>query len=234
MNKEELIKALAELNIQLTETKWNQLQSYQKLLAEWNQVMNLTGITDPEGVNLKHYYDSATLVKAIPISPSIKICDIGTGAGFPGLVLKILFPEIEVVLVDSLEKRLKFLDHVIEQLELRNIKTVHARAEEYARDHRDQFDVVTTRAVAKLNILVEYCIPLVKQGGIFVAMKGKLGEEKDQSINAIQQVGSKIESIISFKLPKEESERNLVIVRKIEPTNKKFPRRFEQIKKKPL
>ena len=174
------------------------------------------------------------MYKRQPISPSIKICDIGTGAGFPGLVLKILFPEIEVVLVDSLEKRLKFLDHVIEQLELRNIKTVHARAEEYARDHRDQFDVVTTRAVAKLNILVEYCIPLVKQGGIFVAMKGKLGEEKDQSINAIQQVGSKIESIISFKLPKEESERNLVIVRKIEPTNKKFPRRFEQIKKKPL
>ncbi len=234
MNKDELIEELKKININLDEKKQNMLDEYYELLLEWNEKINLTSITKKEDVYLKHFYDSLTLIKAVNLNDNLSLCDIGTGAGFPGLVLKICFPNLKITLVDSLSKRVDFLKKVIEKLNLKDIDAVHARAEDFSKDNRESFDIVTSRAVAKLNILSELCIPLVKVNGYFIPMKANIDEEINISKNSLNILNSKIEDIISFKLPKEESIRNIIKIKKERITDKKYPRIFSKISKNPL
>ncbi len=232
MNKELFLEELKKLGILLTPKQEQDLDTYYKLLISYNNNVNLTAITKEEDVYLKHFYDSLTLFKGIDLKENLKICDLGTGAGFPGLVLKIVFPNLSITLVDSLEKRIKFLDLVIKELELKNIKTVHSRIEEFK--EIEAFDVVVSRAVAKINILLELGCKLPKVNGLFVFMKGNILEELKSAKNALKVLNYSLEKIISFKLPIEESERNIVILKHTSPTSNKYPRQFSIIKKKPL
>lgn len=232
MNKELFLEELKKLGILLTPKQEQDLDTYYKLLISYNNNVNLTAITKEEDVYLKHFYDSLTLFKGIDIKENLKICDLGTGAGFPGLVLKIVFPNLSITLVDSLEKRIKFLDLVIKELELKNIKTVHSRIEEFK--EIEAFDVVVSRAVAKINILLELGCKLPKVNGLFVFMKGNILEELKSAKNALKVLNYSLEKIINFKLPIEESERNIVILKHTSPTSNKYPRQFSIIKKKPL
>lgn len=234
MTQNEFISELKKLNIELTEQQLEQLNLYYELLVEYNKVMNLTGITEQKEVYLKHFYDSLTIEKIIDLKKEQTLCDIGTGAGFPGLVLKIVFPNLKVTLVDSLNKRIEFLKIVIEKLKLTNIEAIHTRIEEYGKTTREKYDVVTSRAVAPLNILLEYSIPLLKQNKYFISYKGNISEEINQSKNALKQLESTIEQIKEFKLPIEQSNRTLIKIKKLKPTNKKFPRPNKDIKNKPL
>lgn len=234
MNQSEFCESLEKLNIKVTEVQLKQLHRYYELLIEWNEKMNLTGITEEKQVYLKHFYDSATLAKSINLTQVHTLCDVGTGAGFPGLVLKILFPNLTVTLVDALNKRITFLNEVIHELELENITTVHARAEEYARNHRNEFDVVTARAVAPLNILLEYCLPLVHLNHYFIPMKANIAQEINLSRHALEQLGGEIIEKQEFILPIEGSHRSLLTIRKVHETPSKYPRRNAEIKKKPL
>ncbi len=232
MNKEQFLIAVEELGIEITEKKLDMLASYYNLLIEWNEKINLTAITDREDVYLKHFYDSLTLTKVIDLNEEESLCDIGTGAGFPGIVLKIFFPHLKLTLVDALNKRIKFLDIVINELNLANVKLVHARAEEYAVKNREQFDIVTARAVAPLNILLEYSIPLVKVDKYFIAMKGN--ENLQESSNAFNQLDSRVLEENKFLLPIEGSSRTIIKIQKEQITNRKYPRRYSEIKKRPL
>lgn len=232
MNKELFLEELKKLGILLTPKQEQDLETYYKLLISYNNNVNLTAITKEEDVYLKHFYDSLTLFKGIDLKENLKICDLGTGAGFPGLVLKIVFPNLSITLVDSLEKRIKFLDLVIKELELKNIKTVHSRIEEFK--EIEAFDVVVSRAVAKINILLELGCNIPKVNGLFVFMKGNILEELKSAKNALKVLNYSLEKIINFKLPIEESERNIVILKHTSPTSNKYPRQFSIIKKKPL
>lgn len=232
MNKELFLEELKKLGILLTPKQEQDLDTYYKLLISYNNNVNLTAITKEEDVYLKHFYDSLTLFKGIDLKENLKICDLGTGAGFPGLVLKIVFPNLSITLVDSLEKRIKFLDLVIKELELKNIKTVHSRIEEFK--EIEAFDVVVSRAVAKINILLELGCRIPKVNGLFVFMKGNVLEELKSAKNALKILNYSLEKIINFKLPIEESERNIVILKHTSPTSNKYPRQFSIIKKKPL
>ena len=226
MNQDKFILELSKLNINITELQLKQLERYYELLIEYNKVMNLTGITIKEEVYLKHFYDSLTIAKVIDLNNYETLCDVGTGAGFPGLVLKIIYPNLKVTLLDSLNKRLNFLNVVIKELNLKDIETVHSRAEEYNK----KFDITVARAVAPLNILLEYCIPLTKVNGYFIAMKGK----NEEATNALKELNSEIIQTNSFLLPIEQSNRTIIKIKKIKETNKKFPRKYSEIKKKPL
>ena len=186
MNKEFFIEELKKINITLTNNQLEQLEKYYEMLVEYNKVMNLTGITDHDQVFLKHFYDSLTLSKIIDLTQEETLCDIGTGAGFPGLVIKICFPNLKVVLLDSLNKRTKFLSNVINELKLDNIEVVHTRAEEYALKNRNKFDVTTARAVAHLSTLLEYSIPMTKQNKYFIALKANVDEEIKEIDNALK------------------------------------------------
>lgn len=228
------IEELKNLNIDLTELQLNQLNKYYELLIEYNKLMNLTGITEKDQVYLKHFYDSLTIIKVIDLTQEETLCDVGTGAGFPGLVIKIVFPNLKVTLVDSLNKRIEFLKTVIKELELENIEAIHARAEEYARVNREKFDVVTSRAVAPLNILLEYCIPIVKVNKYYISYKGNISQEIKDSEEALKILNSKIETIEEFELPIEKSKRTLIKIKKQKQTNKNYPRKNSEIKKKPL
>lgn len=232
MNKELFLEELKKLGILLTPKQEQDLDTYYKLLISYNNNVNLTAITKEEDVYLKHFYDSLTLFKGIDLKENLKICDLGTGAGFPGLVLKIVFPNLSITLVDSLEKRIKFLDLVIKELELKNIKTVHSRIEEFK--EIEAFDVVVSRAVAKINILLELGCNIPKVNGLFVFMKGNVLDELKSAKNALKVLNYSLEKIINFKLPIEESERNIVILKHTSPTSNKYPRQFSIIKKKPL
>lgn len=232
MNKELFLEELKKLGILLTPKQEQDLDTYYKLLISYNNNVNLTAITKEEDVYLKHFYDSLTLFKGIDLKENLKICDLGTGAGFPGLVLKIVFPNLSITLVDSLEKRIKFLDLVIKELELKNIKTVHSRIEEFK--EIEAFDVVVSRAVSKINILLELGCNIPKVNGLFVFMKGNILEELKSAKNALKVLNYSLEKIINFKLPIEESERNIVILKHTSPTSNKYPRQFSIIKKKPL
>ena len=234
MNQDSFIKALADLNIFITEDQLKQLYKYYELLVEKNKVMNLTGITEVDQVYLKHFYDSLTLNKIIDLKNVNSLCDVGTGAGFPGLVIKILFPHINVTLVDSLNKRINFLNEVINELKLEGIEAIHARAEEFAIKNREKYDVVTARAVTTLNVLSEFCLPLVKKNKYFIPMKANINNEIEESNRALKVLGGKIEKIIEFKLPVENSNRTLVLIKKEVRTNNKYPRTFAEIKKRPL
>ena len=227
------IEELNKLGITLDDDRLAKLEKYFELLVEWNNHMNLTGITEKEDVYLKHFYDSLTLFKSIDLNSVETLCDIGTGAGFPGLVIKIAFPNIKVTLVDSLNKRINFLNEVIKELGLKDIETISTRAEEYSIKNREIYDVVVARAVASLPILLEYSTPLVKVGGYFIAMKGnndEVGELKD----IYKKLNIELVDVQTFLLPYENSNRALIKFKKIDPTNKLFPRKYADIKKKPL
>ena len=234
MNLSNFKEELAKLSISVNEKQLRQLEDYYNILVDWNERMNLTGIVKKDDVYLKHFYDSLTLCKIIDLNTISTLCDIGTGAGFPGMVIKIVFPKLKVTLVDSLNKRINFLNYVIEKLELKDIETISARAEEYSVDNREIYDVVTARAVAPLSHLLEYSIPLVKVNGYFVAMKANADEEIANSQNAIIKLDCAMDSIIRFNLPFEESSRTLIRVKKISHTSKVFPRKYSEIKKRPL
>jgi len=233
MNKDRFIEEVENLDVEITNKKLEQLEKYYELLIEYNKVMNLTGITEKEKVYLKHFYDSLTISKIINLNNENSLCDLGSGAGFPGIVIKIFYPELEIVLVDSLNKRINFLNTVIKELELKKITTIHSRIEEYAIKNKEKFDVVTARAVAPLNILLELGINLVKVGKYFVAMKGNIENEPDYS-KAIEKLDCSLGNIVKFKLPIEESNRSLIKIIKEKSTSKLFPRKYSEIKKKPL
>ena len=234
MNSNEFIEELNKLGINITEEKLNLLEKYYNLLIEWNEKINLTAITDKEEVYLKHFYDSLTLIKAYDLTKEIKICDVGTGAGFPGIVLKIVFDNLDITLVDALNKRIIFLNEVIKELNLKNIVAIHARAEDFAKQNIEKFDIVTSRAVAKLNVLNELCIPMLKINGYFIPMKANIEEELENSKNSIKELNTKLEDVISFNLPKENSNRNIVKIKKLGKTKEKYPRKFDKITKNPL
>lgn len=233
MNQNKFIEEIIKLGINVTEEQLEKLKKYYNLLIEYNKVMNLTSITQKEEVYLKHFYDSLTIVKIIDLEKEESLCDLGSGAGFPGIVLKIFFPKLKIVLVDSLNKRVNFLNKVIEKLNLKNITAIHQRIEDYAKDHKEEFDVVTARAVAPLNILLELGISLVKVGKYFVAMKGNMENEPEYE-NALDKLNCCLENILKFKLPIEQSTRSLIKINKNKDTPKKFPRKYSEIKKRPL
>lgn len=234
MNQNKFIEELNKININLTDNQLNQLEKYYELLVEWNEKFNLTNITDKNQVYLKHFYDSITLSKIIDLNEQESLCDIGTGAGFPGLVLKIVFPNLKIVLVDSLNKRIEFLKEVIKKLNLTNIEVYHDRAEEFAKKNIEKFDIVTARAVAHLSILLEYSIPMIKINKYFIAMKANIDTEIEESSNALEKLNSKIVKIEQFTLPIEESNRTIIKIEKMGKTNKKYPRKNSEIKKRRL
>lgn len=228
---------LQKLNITLTEYQKEQFDRYYQILVEWNKVMNLTGITDYDEVNLKHFTDSLTVVRTLDLNEICSVIDIGTGAGFPGLPIKIAFPNIKVVLLDSLNKRIKFLDAVAEELNLTGIETLHGRAEDYAKkkEYREQFDLCVSRAVANLLTLSEYCIPFVKKNGYFVSYKsGSSDEEIKQSEKAVNILGGEIIKVDKFLLPGTDMGRSLVNIKKLRNTPLKYPRKAGIPSKEPL
>lgn len=196
--------------------------------------MNLTRIIDKKEFYLKHFFDSLTLSKIIDLNQNLELCDLGSGAGFPGIVLKIVFPNLNITLVDSLNKRINFLKLVIEELKLSEIRAVHSRIEDFAVENREKYDIVTARAVAPLNILLELGSQLVKIEGYFISMKGNISQEIANSESAIKILEFKIDEVQEFNLPVEESVRSLVKLRKIRKTPKTYPRKIEKINKTPL
>lgn len=236
MIKDLLQNYIKDYKITLTENQYEQFQKYFELLAEWNEKMNLTAITDESGVALKHFADSLSLLNFVDIPQNSSLADVGTGAGFPGVVLKIARPDIKLTLIDSLNKRLVFLGEVCAQLGI-EAEFIHSRAEDGARDEklRESFDFAVSRAVARMNVLSEYCLPYVKVGGAFCAMKGaQANEEFKESLNAINTLGGKLEKKYFFELPENGGERAIAVVRKVKNTPQKYPRQSGKIKAKAL
>lgn len=234
---EQLKKKSEMLDISLSEKQLQQFLSYYEMLIEKNKVMNLTAITEKEEVIDKHFIDSISFNKAMDVTKSLKILDLGTGAGFPGIPLKIAYPNLEITLLDSLNKRIKFLDEVIEALGLEGISTIHGRAEDYAKQvsYREQFDICVSRAVANLATLSEYCLPYVKEGGCFISYKsGSVEEELEQSKKAIFELGGKVKEVIAFTLPETDIERTFVVIEKVRKTPKKYPRKAGLPSKEPI
>lgn len=236
MKVEVFKQLLAENSIELTEHQVSQFERYFELLVEWNEKMNLTAITEKEEVYNKHFYDS--------ISPSFfmsftdqSICDIGAGAGFPSIPLKICFPDLKITIVDSLNKRIQFLNHLATELELTNVRFVHDRAETFGRikENRESYDIVTARAVARLSVLSELCLPLVRKGGMFVALKGAGAADELEVANlAISTLGGKVRQECKFELPEEGGDRSILVIHKTRQTPGKYPRRPGVPNKEPL
>lgn len=223
--------------IDLSSRQLQQFHTYYQKLIEWNQKMNLTAITKEEEVYVKHFYDSLTPAFFYSFQDALSICDVGAGAGFPSLPLKICYPHLQVVIVDSLEKRISFLKRLIEALGLKQVSVYHLRAEEFAREssQRASFDVVTARAVAKLSVLSEYCLPLVREGGRFLAMKGSdIEEELQQARRAIKRLGGTVNTVHSFYLPSNMDKRNIVCIEKTSKTPDRYPRKPGKPNKQPL
>ncbi len=235
-NTNQFEKDLENLGMKLSEKQIEQFLLYYEMLVEQNKVMNLTAITDYEEVLKKHFIDSLSLVKAYDLSKEISIIDVGTGAGFPGLPLKIAFPNLQVTLLDSLNKRVYFLNTVIEKLGLSDIKGIHGRAEDFAKNTlREKYDLCVSRAVANLSTLSEYCLPFVKVGGQFISYKSeKIVEEKTAAENAIKILGGKVANQVEFTLPDCDIYRNLFVIEKIKNTPKKYPRKAGLPAKEPL
>jgi 16S rRNA (guanine527-N7)-methyltransferase len=228
---------LAEQGISLTGEQLNQFERYYELLVEWNERMNLTGTTEREAVYEKHFYDSVSLSFYVDMNKVGNIADIGSGAGFPSLPIKICFPHLKVTIVDSLSKRIAFLQHVVTELGLQDVTCLHGRAEDIARlpEQRDQYDLVTARAVAKLNVLNEFCLPFVRKGGTFAAMKG--GDPSDEireAATSMRELRAKPVSVEAMQLPWEQSERHIILLQKTDQTPKKYPRKAGTPLKQPI
>ena len=227
-------KLLKEIDITLSDRQLEQFDIYFKFLVEYNNYVNLTAITEEEDVYIKHFYDSILVGKVFDLVKTKTICDVGSGASFPSIPLKIVYPNLEVTIVDGLDKRITFLKQLVEKLGLDNVNLVHGRAEEYAKEHRESFDIVTARAVARANILNELCIPLVKVGGNFISMKGKNADEEISEGNSLKILNARIVKKNEYFLPKEESKRVLILIEHFEKCPSKYPRAFASIKKNPL
>lgn len=237
LTPEEFFQALLDKKIPIDGDKMQQFDMYYRLLVEWNEKINLTAITDKEDVYLKHFYDSITLAKYYVFSKGINLCDVGSGAGFPSIPLKIIYPDIKVTIVDSLLKRIRFLEVLAEELSLDDITLHHGRAEDVGQNkaYRASFDLVTARAVARMSVLSELCLPLVKKGGRFLAMKGSGGQEElDDSKNAIIKLGGAFKEDIAFELPQNAGERHIYVIEKIKDTPKKYPRKAGTPNKNPI
>ena len=231
------LKSLEKLNIHLNEKQVYQFMKYYEMLIDTNKVMNLTAITDFDEVIDKHFVDSLALIQAIDLNKELKVIDVGTGAGFPGIPLKIAFPELDILLLDSLNKRIHFLDQVISELGLENIQTLHGRAEDFGKNplYREKFDLCVSRAVANLSTLSEYCVPFVKVDGYFISYKsGKVQEELDASRHAVDILGGKVEKCLNYALADTDMERSLVVIHKLKPTKKAYPRKAGKPSKEPL
>ena len=236
-NQNKFVDNCKNMGISLSEQQQEQFLRYYEILIEWNSFMNLTGITEFDEVMKKHFEDSLELVRVLSIKDIHTLLDVGTGAGFPGIPLKIAFPHLRVVLLDSLGKRVKFLNHVIEQLGLLDIKAIHGRAEDFARDsmYREKFDVTVSRAVANLSSLSEYCIPYTKINGFFISYKsGKIEEELEQAEKAVSVLGGKVQNVDKFVLSDTDMERSLVVIRKVKETPKKYPRKAGLPSREPI
>ncbi|AUG59111.1 16S rRNA (guanine(527)-N(7))-methyltransferase RsmG [Acetivibrio saccincola] len=240
MNENELIKLLkdgaSEFNINLEKEDIESFFKYKETLLKWNKNINLTAITDDRDIIIKHFIDSISVVPYIGKDLK-KVIDVGTGAGFPGIPLKIIKKDLNVTLLDSLEKRTKFLNEVIEKLDLKNIEVIHSRAEDkgVSGDFREKFDLALARAVANLPVLLEYCLPFVKTGGTFIAMKGSdIQEELDNSKKALEILGGEIKDVIKFNLPSTDIKRNIIIIKKFRHTPTKYPRKSGKPSKAPL
>lgn len=235
--RETLVAGARELGVELDNKALELFGQFTDEMLEWNKVMNLTAITAPEDIALKHYVDSLAILKYVNIENGAKIADVGCGAGFPGVPLKIARDDIDLCSVDSLGKRVNFLTETEKKLGLKNCRCIHARAEEVGQKapFRESFDYSTARAVAKLRVLVEYCLPLVKVGGAFIAMKGgDAGEEIKEAENAVKTLGGKIESIFEYTLPLTDNRRTIIVIRKTAQTDRKYPRPSAKIAKNPL
>lgn len=233
----QFIQDLKELGVSLTDKQIEQFLIYYELLTEWNSFMNLTAITEYEDVLKKHFVDSVSLIQAVDVRKELTLIDVGTGAGFPGLALKIAYPELKVTLLDSLQKRIQFLDAVIEKLGLEGIETIHGRAEDFAKPQklRESFDLCVSRAVANLSTLSEYCLPFVKVGGYFIPYKSeKIAQEKEEAEKALKLLGGKFERQVEFMLPSSDIYRNLFVIKKVKETPKKFPRKAGLPAKEPI
>lgn len=232
-----LSSACEDVGMAFDEKMYNNFIKYKDLIKEWNEKINLTAITEDEDMIKKHFIDSIKIYKFSPLKECKKVIDIGTGAGFPGIPMKIIDNDKEIILLDSLNKRLKFLDEVINELGLTNINTLHGRAEDFSRknDYREEFDAVVSRAVANLAVLSEFCIPYVKLGGYFIAMKGPaIDEEIQEGKNAINLLGGKIEDIIKVQIEESDLQHNLVVIKKIKNTPEKYPRKAGTAAKSPI
>lgn len=238
MNKEELLKSsAASIGVELNDTQVAQFIKYYDILVEWNSFMNLTGITEYEEVVQKHFIDSLALCKAIDVNQISNLIDIGTGAGFPGIPLKIAYPHLKVTLLDSLQKRIKFLNEVVMQLGLSDVETIHGRAEDFAKPSmkRESYDICVSRAVANLSSLSEYCLPYVNLEGYFIPYKsGKVDEELEESRKAVFLLGGKIEEEVKFNLPDSDISRSLIKIKKVSATPKKYPRKSGLATKEPI
>ena len=228
---------LKELNIQINEIQKKQFDTFYSMLVEWNKVMNLTGITEYEEVIEKHFVDSLSIVNIFDLSEVNTLIDVGTGAGFPGIPLKIAFPHLKITLLDSLNKRINFLDSVIDELKLDGIYTIHGRAEDFAKkdDYRERYDLCVSRAVANLSTLSEYCLPYIRVGGMFVSYKsGDVDDEVLESKKAISILGGKLDNVVKFQLPGTDINRSFIKIEKIKNTGKKYPRKAGLPSKEPL
>ena len=234
MNKDEFIKILRELNIEVTAEKLDLLNVYYRELIEYNSHTNLTAITKEEDVYLKHFYDSLTITKAVDLNTIDNLLDIGSGAGFPGLVLKIFYPHLKITLLDSNNKKTTFLSCITEKLNLENVTIIHDRVENYAKENLNKFDIVTSRAVANLRVITELSLPLVKVNGYFIAMKGNIDEELKDAEKTISSLSSKIEKIIDFNLYQETGQRNIIKIKKLKETTIKELRPYDKIIKRSL
>ncbi len=232
MNEIEFINNLKELNIEINEIQLKQLKEYCDFLIEYNNKINLTSINSIKDIYLKHFFDSLTLNKAINLKKIRNLCDVGTGAGFPGIVIKILFPNIELTLIESTNKKTIFLKELVNKLNI-NVEIINKRAEEYSKTCKNRFDLVTCRALSKLNIISEICIPMVKIGGYFIPMKSEIKTEIENT-EYLKLLNSKIEKIYEFNLPIENSKRSLIVIKKYNNCDDKFPRSYKNIVEKPL
>ena len=231
MNKQEFLEELKKLGINLTNDQIDKLARFYQLLVTWNEKINLTTIIKEEEVYLKHFYDSLTLIKVVDLRQPLTILDVGTGAGFPGIVLKIVFPNLKITLLDSLTKRINYLNEIIKELDLHDIETVCSRCEEYTKINREKYDLVVARAVSHLKILSEMIIPTVKVNGYFIAMKANLNDELEKTIPMLKKLNSELKEIKEFSLPIENSKRTLVVIKKNAKTALFYPRKYSEIKK---
>lgn len=237
MTNSVFINSLKELGLVLSNDALQKYEIYKDMLVEWNKKFNITTITEEDEIYIKHFCDSLSLVNTKLFDDKKRVIDIGTGGGFPGLVLKIYNEELDMTLMDSLNKRIVFLNEVIKELKLSNVKAIHARAEELgvSNEHREKYDIAVSRAVASLNTLSEYCLPFVKVGGYFIAMKGPdVKEEVEESKNAIKLLGGELERIEEIKLPFLDITHTLIIIKKVKQTPNKYPRQQGKPKKNPL